>query len=230
MPEPESDKGKNMLDAYSDSSIRKQERTMSNVSLVSFHINTRGKQDTSMPSLGRQIRRKANFTNFTWGFVQTHTHKIHVHTYLCTENINRFNISELVPPCWQELHWIRGWMCIFENNFQLIFQSKEIPNACAMSVFMILMKIVKLKKENNVIQDYIAEGFFYLLTKYEIVTEQVSSSSNNNYSNNKLNALCISWLLIFKLINPSLYSLQQAAVGTGHIFSCCQGGWFIYCA
>lgn len=69
MPEPESDKGKNMLDTYSDSSIRKQERTMSNVSLVSFHINTRGKQDTSIPSLGRHVRRKANFTNFTWGFV-----------------------------------------------------------------------------------------------------------------------------------------------------------------
>lgn len=82
MPEPESDKGKNILDAYSDSSIRKEERPMSNLSLVSFHINTRGKQDTSIPSLGREIRRKANFT---WGFVQTHTHKIHVHTYLCTD-------------------------------------------------------------------------------------------------------------------------------------------------
>lgn len=62
MTEAEFDKGKNILDAYSDSSrVRKKaERSKSNVPLVCFHRNTRGKQDTYMFPLETEIRRKAN--------------------------------------------------------------------------------------------------------------------------------------------------------------------------
>lgn len=85
MPKHEYDKDKNALYAYSNiSRVRKKaERPKSNMSQVSFQRNARGNQDTYMLPLEREIRRKANSSGGVC--IDTHTQKIHVHTYVCMD-------------------------------------------------------------------------------------------------------------------------------------------------